>query len=295
MPRALPVNTNVRGRSNEFVATTRDRWGRMLAPIQFNGQGPFHLVVNTGANASVVTERVARTLGSALEAQPSVLVHGVIGSAPVRSIRLNSVSLGRTEMSVTSVPVIADATDCADGFLALLGFTNKRVLIDFQQNKLALLGSARFNGSSRRAENLRLDLSHRQLPIINTRVHRVTVKAVIDTGSISSVGNAAMRNILNRAGVSTRSATAGTVGTESVSVPGSDAPLNVPLLELGSLRILGMRISSIDVPLFGHVNLLEDPAMLLGMDVLGQFEQIILDYGGKTAQFLPRMNVAAGR
>ena len=295
MPRALPVNANLRGRSDEFVATTRDRWGRILAPIRFNGQGPFHLVVNTGANASVVTERVARTLGSALEMRPSVLIHGVMGSAPVRSIRVNSASLGGTQMSVTSVPVIADATDCADGFLALLGFTDKPVLIDFQRNKLALLGSARFKGSSRRTEKLRLDLSHRQLPIIPTRVHRVAVKAVIDTGLVSSVCNSALRNILDRAEVSTRSATADTWGTESVSAQVSDAPLSVPLFELGALRILGMRISSIDVPLFGHVNLLEEPAMLLGMDVLGQFEQIILDYAGKTAQFLPRMNVATGR
>src|SRR5437868_1700936 len=64
-----------------FAAPTRlDRIGRILAPVKINGQGPFRLIVDTGANQSVLTTRLATRLG--LEAQPerSIKLNGVTGS-----------------------------------------------------------------------------------------------------------------------------------------------------------------------------------------------------------------------
>ena len=47
-----------------FVAPTRrDRIGRIWAPVEINGQGPFRLVLATGASHSALTPRLAHTLG----------------------------------------------------------------------------------------------------------------------------------------------------------------------------------------------------------------------------------------
>ena len=43
-----------------FVAPTRrDRIGRIWAPVLINGQGPFRLVLDTGASHSALTPRLA--------------------------------------------------------------------------------------------------------------------------------------------------------------------------------------------------------------------------------------------
>src|ERR1700693_2008691 len=48
-----------------YVAPTRrDRIGRISAPVMINGQGPFRLVLGTGASHSGITARVAQTLGT---------------------------------------------------------------------------------------------------------------------------------------------------------------------------------------------------------------------------------------
>src|SRR5580658_1290939 len=48
-----------------YVAPTRrDRIGRIWAPVYLDGKGPFRLVLDTGANRSAVTARVADALGA---------------------------------------------------------------------------------------------------------------------------------------------------------------------------------------------------------------------------------------
>src|ERR1700722_11743135 len=47
-----------------YVAPTRrDRIGRIWAPVYLDGKGPFRLVLDTGANHSAVTAKVAEALG----------------------------------------------------------------------------------------------------------------------------------------------------------------------------------------------------------------------------------------
>jgi Aspartyl protease len=278
---ASEFEATARASADDFVTLTRDRWERFHAPVRINGQGPFGLVVNTGANVSAITQRVAQSLGCTLDGPSSMLVHGVADSVPVQSIRVNAVSVGKTVMSVSSLPVIADPLGCADGFLALLGFVNEQVLIDFQRNKLGLLRAAQASASATGVVTLPLDLSHRQLPVVKTRVHRVAVNTVIDTGSPSTCGNAALYDLLKTIGRSFHRSAA----SRSHSL---DTRIAVPRFELGSLRIIGARITFDHTQLFGHINLLAEPAMVLGMDVLRQFGGLQIDYRKPTVQFLPR-------
>src|SRR5580658_5009105 len=51
-----------------FVAPThRDQIGRIWAPVWINGKGPFRLVLDTGANHSGITSRVAELLDIPLD------------------------------------------------------------------------------------------------------------------------------------------------------------------------------------------------------------------------------------
>ena len=55
-----------------FVApTTWDRIGRVWAPVMINGQGPFRLVLDTGASRSAITRAVVDELGLPIRPEPS--------------------------------------------------------------------------------------------------------------------------------------------------------------------------------------------------------------------------------
>src|SRR5690606_4122328 len=74
-----------------YAAPTRpDRIGRIAAPVMINGQGPFRLILDTGASRSVITTRVANTLGLLLTPESRLMLHGVTGSLAVPAVRLDS-------------------------------------------------------------------------------------------------------------------------------------------------------------------------------------------------------------
>ena len=102
-----------------FVAPTRrDKIGRIWAPVMINGQGPFRLVLDTGANRSAVNARVAQLLGVAPDATQSVLLRGVTGSVAVPTIRVKSFSVGDVIVTPAVLPIVTDALGGADGVLA---------------------------------------------------------------------------------------------------------------------------------------------------------------------------------
>ncbi|HEX7418020.1 MAG TPA: aspartyl protease family protein, partial [Steroidobacteraceae bacterium] len=56
------------------IPTTRDRIGRIIAPVTLNGRGPFRFVVDTGANHSTVSSALAAALR--LTPAANVMLHG---------------------------------------------------------------------------------------------------------------------------------------------------------------------------------------------------------------------------
>jgi len=79
-PIIVPEEIVVSAPEPRYVAPTlRDRIGRIWAPVTINGKGPFRLVLDTGANRSVVTQATAQKLGADLTNAKTVQLHGVTG------------------------------------------------------------------------------------------------------------------------------------------------------------------------------------------------------------------------
>ena len=280
-----PKNTATHHGTGTMISTRRDPNGRLLAPVKINGCGPFQLIVNTGAGRSAITSSVATALGLPLDDAPPLLVHGVTGSIPVPTVRVGSMCLGGMDVPVGSLPVIADPIGGADGYLSLSSLGSECIAIDLVRNTLALLKGAPPVSERSGTATLRMDQSRRQMLAIGTRVQRVEVTTIIDTGAQATLGNLALHYALTHRAVGATElvelvggAVAGRIGT----------PQPLPMMEIGSLRIFGARIAYGDLPLFGYLNLSAAPAMLLGMDIVGQFAGLLLDYKHRTVQFRPR-------
>ncbi len=269
-----------------FVAPTRrDKIGRIWAPVMINGQGPFRLVLDTGASRSAVNAQVAEALGIAPDPTQPVLLRGVTGIVAVPTIRVNSFSVGDAIVTPAVLPIVADALGGADGILGSEGFTDKRVYIDFRHDLITVTHS-RAAKAPPGFISVPLERSAAGLLIVYAHVGGVRVHAIIDTGGQSTIGNEAMRQALVRRRAK---------GTHSEVIDVTNATQNgesfpSPPIELGSIEIQGTRITYGDMHIFEHWQLIKEPALLIGMDAIGLLDVFIIDYRRHELQLRTREN-----
>jgi hypothetical protein len=129
----------VTGDEPRYVAPTRrDRIGRIWAPVVINGQGPFRLVLDTGASHSALTARVAEALGISLDTGHTVMLRGATGSARVPVVPVESLEVGDLLMQPRQLPIVPDALGGAEGILGTDGLANKRIHIDFKRDRISI-------------------------------------------------------------------------------------------------------------------------------------------------------------
>ena len=195
-------------------------------------------------------------------------------------------SLGAMTIPVNPLPVLA-AFNGADGFLSASSLGSECIVIDFMRSTVALPKGVALGRNRSGAAIVRMDSSHPPLLTIGTRVQAVAVKTIIDTGADATLGNLALHYALTNKAVDTSER----VQLVGAVVPGQiGTPQPLPMMEIGELRIFGARIAYGDLSLFEHLKLTTVPAMLLGMDILGQFASLAIDYKHEIVQFRPRMS-----
>ena len=172
-----------------YVAPTRrDQIGRIWAPVYINDQGPFRLVLDTGASRSCVIAKVAKTLGLVPDASQSMRLQAVTGSATVPTIRVDSLMIGDLEISDSRLPIIPDALGGAEGILGNEGLRDRRVYIDFRHDLISITHS-----HNRTAPpgfmTIPFKLERGRLLIVDAWLGRVRAKAIIDTGGQSTIGD----------------------------------------------------------------------------------------------------------
>ena len=258
-----------------FVAPTRrDRIGRIWAPVLINGKGPFRLVLDTGASRSAVTTKVAENLGLAAQSPSLIRVRGFTGSAVVPAIQVERMEVGDLLIHSTVLPVIADVFGGAEGVLGSEGLMDKRILIDFARDRIVISRShrerARFGFHS-----VPLKLTPIGLLVADVRVGTVRAKAIIDTGAQRTVGNLALRDALVRR--RPRNPTQEDIVGVTLDMQRGER-IATPLIAFGDFAVQGARMTFGDMFLFEHWKLTRQPTVLIGMDVLGLLETLIIDY-----------------
>lgn len=258
-----------------YVAPTlRDRIGRVWAPVYVNGQGPLRLVLDTGASRSAVTTVAAGRLGLPLEGAKTVLLRGVTGAKEVPIVDVDRVEFGDLIVDPAKLLVIDDAFGGADGVLAGRGLGDRRIEIEFRRDRIDI----RRSKNQRAAPGfttLPIKLIRGHVPTVDARVGPIRVKAVIDTGAQLTMGNLALRDaLLERRRLDAKA-------DEIVGVTGDiqEGPTSrVPPIVLNDVMVRDVHITFVDLHIFDHWRLADEPAILIGMDVLGILDTLIIDY-----------------
>ena len=274
---ALNPQIDVAEQEPLFASPTRlDRIGRIVAPVTINGQGPFRLVVDTGASHTTISPALAARLGLLPMEEPTVILNGVTGAEIVPAVTIARLEVGDLIVEGARAPVITtDIMAGADGILGVAGLKRERILVDFRKDRISI---SRSKGTRATAEMLRIPAVRLSggLLMVMARVGGVRVRAIIDTGAERSLGNSALQGALRRRNVLEPPRVTVVFGTTAAVSQGELRA--IPPVVLGSATISDMDLVFGDFHIFKAWDLQTQPAMLIGMDVLGGVQKLIIDF-----------------
>ena len=258
-----------------YVAPTRrDRIGRIWAPVYINGKGPFRMVLDTGANRSGVIASVATALGLPPDTSSSVMLHGVTGSTPVATIKVDTLLVGDVLINGSRMPILPDALGGAEGILGTEGLADRRVFIDFRHD-LIIISRSHNQAAPPGFVTIPFHFERGHLLIAEVLVGNVRAKAIIDTGGEVTVANLAMRQALSRRSVRNMSVDMIEGVTKDIEEGEGYAP---PQIAFGTLEIRSQHMTFADMNIFKHWHLTDEPALLIGLDVIGLLDTLVIDY-----------------
>lgn len=274
-----------RDEPNTRLDTTQDKNEHMLAPVSINGQGPFNFLLDTGANISCVSYRLAQRL--ALEMGAPAVVHTVVGARERPSVIIDDLQVGprtRRRVSAPSLPIVGPEVD---GVLGVDWLKGQRLVLDFKANKLEITHSKHDEAEPGHVVVVPARRKHGQLTIVDADLSGRKISAIIDSGAQSTLCNGPLRELVREA-----AARKGSVEETRIvrleSLAGESfrgETLYLPFLRLGGLHLGNVQVTYADAHVFDVWGLKESPALVIGMDLLKQFEVVALDFGRSAVRF----------
>jgi predicted aspartyl protease len=262
-----------------FAAPTRiDRIGRVMTHVKINGKGPFRFVIDTGASRSTLAPHLAKALGLTHSVGRNVMLNGVTGAAEVPTVAVDSIEIGALKFVDQNLPVIfTSIMGNADGILGVAGFHDQRIDVDFKRDRVSVMESngrrPHFSMVTARATRNRTGLM-----ILDLRVgRRIKVKAVLDTGAERTLGNLALQEAMNRGRKRKREPVSAIVHGATPDIADGDVQ-EIKEASIGDMKLSNLEVIFADFHVFKLWELDQEPAMLIGMDMLGVLERLVIDY-----------------
>ncbi len=253
----------------------------LTTPVTINGKGPFHFIVDTGADRSVIAEDLVQALHLPLGHQ--MIVQGIIRSLEAPSVPVAELQFGSAVRDNLQMPVLPRRLLQADGFLGLDAVGEDRVVFDFRKKTLRVLNPLPpdfVNSSGSGETRLAAPGYGGHLRSVECRVDGVLTVAFIDTGAEVTVGNEALRSALMKLDP-------GYAGTRDIELTGitggsrTGRVLKVETILFGDLEFSGCEIAAADLDVFKIWDLADKPAMLIGLNFLREFRTVSVDFRRK--------------
>jgi hypothetical protein len=264
------------------LGTGRDGFEHMLAPVSINGQGPYQFLIDTGANTSCVSRELAQKLRLA-GAEPA-LIHTIVGARERPGVLIDRLQVGdrnRRDVHAAAMPLNA----ALDGVLGIDWLRGQRLELNFKSRSLAITRSkAEYSAPGLAVVPARR--SQGQLTIVDADLGGRRINAMIDSGSQMSICNAPLRAMVANSNRHGRDNPYRNVGLETlIGEKFSGEMIYLPFMRLGGLQMGNVPVVYANMPVFDLWGLKDTPAVVLGMDLLTQFDSVALDFGRGQVSF----------
>lgn len=265
--------------ATEVLELQDEIYNRMTVPVMINGQGPFDFLVDTGAEASVLSHALADQLQ--LTDRDTATLVGMVSERQVETAMIDEISFGRgIHRDATAALVEGDNIGGAHGILGLDTLQDRRVLLDFENRRMEVAHP------DEPASNRGYDIVVRarrvagQLIIARADIDGVRTAVIVDTGAQGSIGNTALQRRLR----SNRNV----FETEMTDINGVQATGMVRVartLQMDQATINNFLIAFNESPTFAAMGLQDEPAMILGMSELRLFRRVAIDFASRRVLF----------
>lgn len=272
-PAAAPAEQN--------LALAQDPTTRLTIPVMVDGQGPFNFLIDTGSDRTVISRELADQLK--LAPGPQVRMHESAGVDDVQTVVIDKLAIGNHVINHIEAPALEAKNLGALGMLGVDALRDLHIVMDFK--------AMRLSSSPSRAESFdghTIVVHGRsrfgQLILVDAQVHGVPVFVVLDSGSQLSVGNPALLRLLTGDGPHKTPM----VSAEIISVTGRKMTVEMDDIgetKIGGLEIRNMPLAFAQLHTFDRFGLTQQPALLLGMDVLRQCQRVSVDLRRREATF----------
>jgi predicted aspartyl protease len=260
-----------------------DVYQRMTVPVSIGANGPYKFVVDTGAERTVIARELARTLR--LGSSGMARLHSMSEVSDIATVLIPMLEVGGKSYRDIRAPALERVNLGAEGMLGVDALQAQRVSFDFKRQEMTVVPSRR---QQEKWEDGAIVVTARSryghLVLIDSSVEGQKVWVIIDTGAQASVGNTALRHALER-----HHRLPETQPLTMVSVTGGHIVADqttIRTIRLGDATIHNMPIAFADVEPFRKLELMNRPALLLGMDALKLFERVSVDFANRRVKLL---------
>ena len=261
-----------------------DRSSRMRVPVTVNAKGPFYFLVDTGSEATVISNELAAVLS--LSPERRMRVASMTGTQDSPGYRIDNLQLNALVLRGLLAAGLDEKNLGAAGIIGIDTLQNHKVVFDFRNGTMDIVPGKR---QSRRTEakegEIIVSATRRagRLILSDATIAGRRVDLVIDTGAQSSVGNIALRDIMIARGKSRIN----DVVLSSVTGGFLDAQSEIiKQIKIGGMEFANIPVNYADGHAFRVLKLDKKPAMLLGMDALQLFDRIEVDFANRRVSFL---------
>ena len=257
---------------------------RMAVEVLINRRGPYHFVVDTGANRTSISAALAADLR--LPSTPDVIVHGVTSAQLTPTVRIDDLVVGGARFRNLNAPLFPRGRMGADGLLGVDVLRDFRVNFELSRSRLEITRSSHGILLGAPGSRLRRNMGairgrqrFGQLTVIDIWVDDVRVIAFVDSGSQYTIGNLALFEAIgeHRPRLRERGLSVPIIGVTGQTNRGEVAVAQT--LRLGQSVLLDTPVIFADLHAFDVWALSRRPSLLLGADVIGRLSHVTLDFG----------------
>jgi hypothetical protein len=236
-------------------------------------------VVDTGANQSVISAELAEKLN--LARGPIEPLNGVAGVQQTPTTRAD-LTMGAAVQTGVVLSILSERAIGGDGLLGLDRLDGHELILDFQDQTLEIWPPRRL---FRDPGDIAVKARRRdgQLTLVDADLAGIPLVAFLDSGAQNTIGNMALRQLALTRNPTTRWSATPIVSATGQSIDAEMADL--PHLRVGGMRLPNWPVAFADLHTFRMWDLVERPAILLGVDVLSRFEQVCLDFNRNEVRF----------
>lgn len=254
-----------------------DVYGRPTAKVMVNGQGPFQFMVDTGSTTTVIANRMLEVLG--VPTTGVAMVAGTTGVAQMPVARLAKVQSGVVAKDDLRVAVLPDFNMAlADGILGADVFAGRRLVFNIRQKQVRVEPSRRTTRIAPRSGNMRL--RNGLLAEIDGKVGNVNAKLMLDTGAQNCIANMALSAALKKHHPRLeRVDNVRIYGVTGHKIVGQF--IAMPRVNLRAFSVEDAGCVAADASIFELWELNDEPAMIVGVNLLSRLNSFSIDYGAK--------------